>query len=246
MDTLLLVEDDKLLRLTLKENLDRENFIVFEASVGRRALEIIAHHHVDLILLDINLPDGNGLDFIEDIRKKTDVPLIIVSGSGGKESRLSGLELGADDYVSKPVDIDELVARIKANLRRYKGSYANQNIQVNGTSATQNKDIRFGCWTIDYDQFQIFDEEHNSANLTIQEFKLLEFLIDHAGVAQRREDMCEAIREENYVPTPRAIDVKITRIRKKIDDEATAAQIIKTVRGVGYMFNRRNDAHESM
>lgn len=231
MDTVLLVEDDKFLRHTLKENLENEDFIVFEAAAGKRLTEIVRQHHVDLILLDLRLPDGNGLDFIRDIRQHTDVPVIIVSGENRKAEKLEGLETGADDYVCKPFEMDELIARIKANLRRYKGQTSNENSKEQPGAA----EIKCGPWTLDRARYQIFDPEGRPGNLTFREFRLLDILAEKTGQAVKRDDLCEALREENYTPTPRALDVAITRIRKKIGDSGTNPEIIKTVRGVGYM-----------
>lgn len=237
MDTVLLVEDDATLRGTLKECLEQEDFIVFEAALCRRSLEILARHKVDIVLLDMRLPDGNGLDIITDIRKHTDVPLIIVSGDNQLSHRVGGFDKGADDYVHKPFDMEELIARIRANLRRYKGLTSNQNgrkiIDVDG------EQVNFGEWTLDRAQFQVFDDMHRAAGLTVHEFKLLDTLVTHAGQVLKREELCDALSVESYIPTPRAIDVKVARIRKKIGDDASNPQIIKTVHGAGYMFERR-------
>ncbi|MEZ5814454.1 MAG: response regulator transcription factor [Alphaproteobacteria bacterium] len=231
MNTLLLVEDDKMQRQMLRESLEGEDFVVLEAALGRRMLEILDHHRVDLILLDLRLPDGSGLDFIEEIRSRTDVPLIIVSGEHNAFKRICGFETGADDYVDKPFDVDELIARIRANLRRYCNIPSNEN-------ALQNTNrVRFAGWVLEREKFQIVDQSGVTGDLTSREFQLLDFLIANAGRAIQRSELCEAIGEKNYIPTPRAIDVKITRIRKKIGDDAGDPQIIKTVRGVGYMFN---------
>lgn len=233
MDTLLLVEDDRFLRHTLRENLEKEDFLILEAAAGKRLTEIVRQHRVDLILLDLHLPDGSGLDFIQDIRRHTDVPVIIVSGENHKAGKLEGLKMGADDYVCKPFEMDELIARIKANLRRYKGLVSNENEKTTSAAAT----TRCGPWTLDRARYQIFDSEGRPGDLTFREFRLLEMLAEKAGQAVRRDELCETLREANYTPTPRALDVAITRIRKKIGDNGADPRIIKTVRGVGYMLD---------
>ncbi|HIL27787.1 MAG TPA: response regulator, partial [Micavibrio sp.] len=121
METLLLIDDDKSLRYLLRESLEKNDFVVIEAMNGARSIEILKQHHVDAILLDLHLPDGYGVDLIPQIRELTNVPLIIVSGDQEKSCRIEGLDAGADDYVIKPFSTKELVARIKANLRRYHG-----------------------------------------------------------------------------------------------------------------------------
>lgn len=236
IETLLLVEDDKLLRQALKEKLEHKDFIVFEAANGKRSTEIIERHNVDLILLDVELPDGSGLDFIPDIRCHTNVPIIMVSGREDPETKVSALSLGADDYVCKPVDIEELNARIKAHLRRFYEDPHHTDISSRHLGDAQK--IHFGNWMLDRKRFDVFDGQDNPAGLTIREFHLLEMLILNADHAVKRDDLCETLREENYIPTPRAIDIKVTRIRKKIRDDAMMPEMIKTVRGVGYMFQK--------
>ena len=233
METLLLIDDDKVLRQTLKENLEHHDFIVIEASVCKRMIEIVKKHKVGLILLDLQLPDGYGLDFIKEIKEYTNVPIIIISGEQDNKSKIDGLNLGADDFLTKPFSIEELVARIQANLRCYNCIPANE--QNNSSGKPTN--IVFNNWRIDCDQHQIFDNKNNSGNLTFQEFVLLNELSKNAGQVVNREVLCEALSEDNYKPTHRAIDIKISRIRKKIGDDGQQPKIIKTVRNVGYILN---------
>lgn len=232
MDTILLVEDDKLFRHMLKEFLESKGFLLLDASTGARMKEILQKHAVDLVLLDIRLPDGNGLDFIADVKSYTNAPIIMCSGDGDKQTIVSALKQGADDFLSKPPDFDILIERLNANLRRYKTT--NDNGLCTEQSAVDTI-IHFDKWYFDRKKMQMFDHDHNSCELTIREFYLLDTLICNIGFPVKRQDLCEAIKEENYIPTPRAIDVKITRIRKKIGDDASNPDIIKTVRGVGYM-----------
>lgn len=241
LNTLLLIDDDRAIRHMLRESLEQENFLILEASHGRRSLEILRQHSVDLILLDLGLPDANGLDFIGQIRNFTNVPLIIVSGDHTCSNKVKGFETGADDFVAKPFDVIELVARIKAHLRRSQVTHSNQNARPAGREKPL---IKFGDWTMDRGKFQIFDQANMPCDLTPREFQLLEALILNQNKVLRREDLCEAIREEKYIPTPRAIDVKITRIRKKIGDDAADPKIIRTIRGVGYIFDAETSLAE--
>lgn len=236
METLLLVDDDKSLRYLLRESLERSDFVVIEATNGARTIEILKQHHVDAILLDLHLPDGHGIDFISGIREQTNVPLIIVSGDKDKSCRIDGLEAGADDYVLKPFSTKELIARIRANIRRHQGLQKPSEKDIESAASSSNC-TKIGNWILDQNKFQIFDANNQPGTLTIREFLLLEALVKNANKAVNREDLGLAIKTENYVPTPRAIDVKITRLRKKLGDCATNPQIIKTVRGVGYMIN---------
>lgn len=235
MDTLLLVEDDRFTRHYIREQLEPHDILVLEAMTAKRSLEILRQHPVDVILLDLGLPDGNGLDIINDIRSYSDVPLIIVSSDESETSRITGLERGADDFLHKPVSARELLARIHANLRRYRRMPQHATVLSPIAGGNDNK-IKFGEWLLDSAKFQIFDKNGNSGNLTNREFKVLKILIENAGHAITREELSAAASEGNYIPTPRAIDVKITRIRKKIGDHADTPDMIKTVRSVGYMF----------
>lgn len=240
LNTILLVEDDKMVRQTLRENLEREDFLIMEACNGKRSVEILKHHQVSLVLLDLNLPDSRGLEFVSAVRQETNVPLIIVSGESDDRKKVKSIEAGADDFISKPVNIDMLIAKINAHIRRFE----NPLLETDETriNAAQKPNAKFGAglneWEIDTQKFQIFDKDGKPADLTTREFQLLGLLIDNADRTLSRDELCEAIREQNYVPSARAIDVKITRIRKKIGDNATAPEIIKTVRGIGYMFNK--------
>lgn len=234
METLLLVDDDKSLRYLLRESLEKNDYVVIEAMNGKRCIEILQQHHIDAILLDLHLPDGYGVDFISQIREITDVPLLIVSGDQEKSCRIEGLDAGADDYIIKPFSNKELVARIKANLRRYHGLHSKKHETANSDNPL-SEIIRVGNWNLDKNKFQIFDDKNTPGNLTIREYLLLEALINNAHRAVNREELGLAIKTENYVPPPRAIDVKVTRLRKKLGDCATDPQIIKTIRGVGYM-----------
>ncbi len=236
MDTILLIEDDKLIRQMLRDTLERKNYIILEAMNGKRSLEILEHHNVNLILLDLTLPDGNGANFIPHIREKTNAPVIIVSGEYCKDQKVKTLNAGADDYIEKPFDPDLLIARINANLRRYKDIKPQSSVTRDRITHIDDQ-IRIGQWLYDPSRYQIFTQDGTEGELTSSEFILLGTLIQNAGRALKREELCESIRRDSYIPTPRAIDVKITRLRKKIGDNTTPPKIIRTIRGVGYMLS---------
>lgn len=242
--TILLVEDDETLRRTLTRILECEGFTVYEAALGKRLLEILRQHPVDLILLDMRLPDTTGLEMIQAVRQQTDIPIIVISGEKNKAKTVSGLYLGADDHIMKPFDIDELIARITANLRRYRGEFPV--CARPGQHQGAETRVTFVGWTLDREKLQIFNEANVSGDLTAHEFRLLELLVSNAGRVFKRKELCEAIRVQNYVPTPRAIDLKIMRIRKKIGDDAANPRLIKTVRGVGYTMDKNIVSDESI
>ena len=233
LKTVLVIEDDRFFRQMLREGLEEHNFLVLEAACGERSVEVIEQQqNIDIILLDLYLPDGNGVKFIPLIRQFTDAPLIIVSGEERSCEKIKGFAQGADDYVEKPLDFDVLLARIQAHLRRYQDTYSNQNSPQQNSSDV----VRMGEWVLDFNRYQIYDCNDQPGELTFKEFQLLALLISNPGRAISRDELCEAIREDNYVPNGRAIDVKITRIRRKIGDDAHEPRIIQTVRSVGYMF----------
>lgn len=236
LNTILLVEDDKTVRMLLAEYLENDRFLILQADRKQRAIDILKNHKVNLVLLDLDLPDSKDINLVSDIRACTDTPILVVSGEQCELKKVKSLRLGADDFITKPVNLNMLSAKVKAHIRRYDHLTSMHKEQI--VSSLQNQNIRFYKWALDRQRFQLFDENKDSANLTIQEFKILLRLIDNAGQTMSRHDLCDAIKEHNYIPSDRAIDVKITRIRKKIGDNATASKIIETVRGAGYMFNK--------
>lgn len=235
LDTILLVEDDKTTRFLLREQLEKNDFVILEACAGRRCLEILQQYPVSLILLDLHLPDARGFEFIVRIKDCTDVPLVVLSSEQDIDKHIESFEIGADDFVSKPFHSKLLTARIRAHIRRYK-----QSLSIAEHAKEREDNACKSCfhgWTLDRLKFLIYNDNGDVAPLTEKEFRLLDYLVENADRVLRRDEICEAVREDNYVPTPRTVDVKITRIRKKIGDNAAAPYIIKTVRGVGYILS---------
>lgn len=228
-DTVLLIEDDPCIRGITKHDLENDGYEVLEIPDAASLNQILNPDlKVDTVLLDINLPDGNGLDLIAKIRKCTNAPIIIVSGRDGTTDRVIGLEMGADDYISKPIEVREFMARIKAHVRRFK--------DLPHTQPKISPRLKFGKWVLDRSKYQIFDEEGQEGALTTKEFILLEALLSAAGRTLTREQLFMLVRNQSSESYDRAVDVQITRIRHKIGDDARAPQLIKTVRGIGYMF----------
>lgn len=235
MHTLLLVDDDRTLCHMFREYLGTGEFIVFETNTAHRSLEIVRQHKVDIVVLDIELPDGNGIEFISNIKKHAKSPIVVISGNKDPNIHVNVFEAGADDFVQKPFHMREMKARIHSHIRRWNTIASNLNDPV-AERGTKEK-ICLGEWTLDAQKYEIFHKDNKATNLTAHEFQLLKTLIDSNGRVLKREDLCNAVKEDNYVPTPRAIDIKIARIRKKLGEDATNPQIIKTVRGVGYLVN---------
>lgn len=228
--TVLLVEDNRELRDTVRENLEVDGYAVLTAANAEELFRVLKDDPVDTILLDLVLPDADGLSLIEKIKRITDAPVIVVSGKGSMVDKIVGLEMGADDYVSKPFEMRELTARIKASIRRYKAQ--NEREQDNRKQETR---VKFGHWILDRSQFQLYDEKGHSADLTVKEFRLLEALTQAPNQVLSRDQLLDKARVHDADVYDRAIDVQITRIRKKIEEDPQNPQLIKTVRGAGYM-----------
>lgn len=226
-----LVDDNKDIQDTIRENLVDDGYDVTQALTAEELFAKLKSIEADTILLDLMLPDGNGLNLIEKIRKLTDAPIIVVSGKGQMVDKVVGLEMGADDYLGKPFEIRELLARVKAHVRRYRAQQP-----ADKTALHRQPDlIQFGKWTLNRQKLQIFDDQGTSGELTVKEFKLLETLVLSPNRVLSREQLLNKTREEFDV-FDRTVDIQITRIRKKIGDDAASPEIIRTVRGAGYMF----------
>ena len=232
--TALIIEDDKITRRILRETLGEMDMVVLEADRVQRCLEILKEHQVDIILLDLILGEECGVSLINPIRELSASPLIVVSSEENKGKRIRVFEEGADDFVEKPFDPYELKARVNAHLRRFHSKKYQEGEKIGAVNG--HAVIQFDKWTLDRKKFLLRDAKNEPCDLTAQEFKLLYTLIVNSERVLKREELCEAISENGYAPTPRAIDVKVTRIRKKLGDDADNPLLIKTVRGIGYMF----------
>ncbi len=225
-----LVDDHIELRNTVEAALQNEGYSVIAADGVRDLQAKLPGAEFDIVLLDLGLPDGDGLSMIAKIRKHSDVPIIIISGKGDMTDKVVGLEMGADDYVCKPLPLKELSSRIKAQLRRYRSMLDRAKNEKKGRGA-----IEFGSWLLDRDKMQVFSNKGAPCNLTTKEFRLLETLIDTPNRVLSREKILESISPENPHITNRAIDIQILRIRRKIGDVSNGEGVIQTIRGVGYM-----------
>lgn len=223
------VDDDERLQIVLKQYLEGEGYKVITASSGAQLSEKLDSRS-DVILLDLVLPDTDGISLISQIRTKSRTPIIVVSGKSDTMEKVVCLEMGADDYITKPFEMRELSARIKAALRRAPDPAANESVSVEDKKSK----IEFGGFVLDRDQFQLFNAKGKSLELTTGEFQMLEALALAPNRALSRERLFEITRDSTYDSFDRAIDIQIGRIRKKLG--ANGDSLIKTVRGVGYMF----------
>lgn len=231
--TIICVDDDESLQTVIGHHLEEQGYRVLTAMNGQELQERLETESADAILLDLMLPDTQGLELIKQIRSKTNMPIIIVSGKDDTMEKIIGLEMGADDYMTKPFAMRELSARIKAVLRRATPNPAEEQAESNKPA---NEKLKFETWILDRAQYQVFDENDQPLELTIGEFKLLEALILSANRALTREYLFELTRDGSFDAYDRAIDIQIARIRKKLKDDPKTSQLIRTVRGVGYMY----------
>lgn len=230
------VDDDVGLQTVVTHYLESEGYVVLSAVSGESLMETLKTETPHIILLDLVLPDTDGLSLISHIRTLPyKIPVIVVSGKSDTTEKIVCLEMGADDYLTKPFEMRELSARIKAVLRRAEDNTPKPSNDTVDDQA--NPRVVFGPWVLDRSRFQLFDDKDNSADLTSGEFRLLDALIRSANRVLSREKLFELTRENNdYDSYDRAVDIQIGRLRKKLGDDPKIPQYIKTVRGAGYMF----------
>jgi len=223
---ILIVDDEKPIADILEFNLKKEGFTVFCAYDGDEALEKVEEVKPDLVLLDIMLPKRDGMEVCREIRKKYDFPIIMLTAKDSEIDKVLGLELGADDYVTKPFGTRELIARVKANLRRHMKS-----VEEEQEGATN--DITVGNLIIQPDAYLVLKRDEK-IELTHREFELLHYLSKHIGQVMTREHLLQTVWGYDYFGDVRTVDVTIRRLREKIEDAPSNPTWIVTRRGVGY------------
>ena len=226
---ILVVDDEQQLVQLLKENLEREGYEVIMANDGDTAIDLAERQNPDLILLDWMMPEKNGLDVCRELRPKTKAPIIMVTAKGEEIDKILGLEMGADDYITKPFSPREVLARVKAQLRR--GSY------VEKESAGQENIIKIGELEIDKSAYQIRRGGVDVA-LTFREFQLVLFLAENAGQVFSRENLLQHVWGYEYYGDVRTVDVTVRRTREKLEPDQNNYRYILTKRGVGYYFDK--------
>ena len=225
--TILIVDDEQPIIDMLVYNLEKEGYNTLEATDGEKAVDIALNNTPDLILLDIMIPKMDGLSVCKRIRHTLNVPIIMLSAKGEEIDKILGLELGADDYITKPFSIRELMARIKANLRKGKGSYEDGKIEAN-----TNK-IIVGDLQLDVDKFET-RVKNKVIDLTLREFEVFKYLANQLGQVVTRETLLEKVWGYEYYGDIRTVDVTVRRIREKIEEDTSNPKILITKRGVGY------------
>ncbi len=223
---ILLVEDEKGLILTLTDRLTSEGFEVTSASDGQTGFDLAASGEFDLILLDVMLPKKNGFDIARDLRQKgIQTPILMLTAKGETIDKVLGLKLGADDYLTKPFEVMELLARIEALLRRSPQS----------SEAPANGAFRFGDVGVDLRRAEVTKSDQR-VDLSAMEFRLLQFFIENRGTVHSRDDLLDAVWGYDSTPTTRTVDVHVAWLRQKLEENPRHPQYIQTVHGLGYKF----------
>lgn len=224
---LLIVDDDPGVRRMLVEYLGGHGFEISEADSGRAMREKIAQSVPDLVLLDLGLPGEDGLSLARWLRERYHCGIVMVTGSAGTVDRIVGLEVGADDYIGKPFEPRELLARIKSVLRR---------LQPATTARAAAARVRVGRCELDVAARRLIDADGRDVPLTAMEFDLLQAFIEHPNQVLTRDRLLNLTRDRDWEPFDRSIDIRITRLRRKIESDPDSPRTIQTVRGAGYMF----------
>jgi len=227
----LVVEDEGAIFEPLSEHLVREGFDAEVASTIDTAREAWQRAAPDLILLDVMLPDGDGRDLCREIRKESDVPIIMLTARGEEIDRIVGLELGADDYVVKPFSAGELVARLRAIMRR-------------GRATARKGPIAIGPIVLD-PSARTVTKQDQSIELAAKEFDLLHMLMANAGDVLKREEIMDEVWDPHWFGPTKTLDVHISWLRKKIEDDPSKPRFITTIRGVGFRFAPADEADDS-
>lgn len=225
MINILIVDDEKKISDIIAFNLEKEGYNTIIANNGKKAIEKIKHRRPDLVILDIMMPEINGIDVLKWIRKKYSFPVIILTAKESEDDKVLGLELGADDYVVKPFSMKELIARVNANVRRYKKSIP----------VKENKILEFGKLKIDLDKYEVLKDDY-IVDLTLREYELLKYLAINKDQVFSREKLLKEVWGYDYIGDIRTVDVTVRRLREKIEDEDGEFKYILTKRGVGYYF----------
>ena len=224
MKQILVIEDDSSILRVLKDNLTFEGYKVLVASDGKKGLDLALKKEIDMLLLDIMLPGMSGYEICTRMKiERPEIPIIMITARGADMDKISGLDVGADDYVTKPFSMQELMARIRAVFRRY-----NLGTNIPGQ-------VSFGNVKLDFKKFQAF-VENIEIKLSSKELAIMKHLIQHKGDVVHRHDLLEEVWGHNVMPTTRTVDNFILELRKKLEKDPSQPRHIITIRGIGYKF----------
>jgi DNA-binding response OmpR family regulator len=228
--SILVVDDERTLRETLAESLEEEGYVVFQAADGREAVEAFRRHHPDLILLDLMLPELSGIEVCRIIRAESGVPILMLTAKSAEIDKVVGLELGADDYVTKPFSFRELLARVRALLRRSEAQ----------SLAAEPETIELGAVKVDLAGRRL-QRDGETLPVKPKAFDLLVFLLRNAGHVFTRDQLLEHVWGYDYAGETRTVDVHVHWLRAQIEADPAEPVYLETVRGVGYVLRRPAD-----
>ena len=227
---IVVVDDDADVRDTVSEYLRRNGFSVSEADGGESLRALMAKRPIDLAILDINMPGPDGFTLAREIRASGDAGIILLTANSDDLDKIVGLEVGADDYVTKPYNPRELLARVKAVLRRARGS-------SDGGTATLGREVQMGRCRLNLDTRQLFEPDGEEVPLTAMEYDLLRTFAENPRRVLSRDQLLDLAHSKEMEPFDRSIDTRIARIRRKIEPDPTKPDCLRTVRGAGYVYN---------
>ena len=234
VEHILIVDDDPRIRQMLTRYFEDEGYRVTAVADGAAMRAQIHNANFNIVLLDLMLPGESGLELAREIRSKSDVPIMMLTGKDDVLDRIVGLELGADDYMAKPFHLREVLARVRTIMRR-----RNQAPVAKPTDADDR--ISFEGWTLDLGRRVLIAPDQTVMELTTGEFDMLAVFLRHAGRVLSRETLMDLTRGRNLEAFDRTIDAQIARLRKKIEEDVANPQLIKSVRGIGYVFTGKID-----
>lgn len=230
--TILIVDDEPEVRALLRTGLEGEGFSVFEAGDGAQALALVERLPISLVTLDLKLGGEDGLKVARELRVKRNVPIVMITGKGDAIDRVVGLELGADDYIPKPFLMREVVARVRAVLRRYNSGSG----QATPSQSPTGERYDFDGWKVDLQRREVRDPAGELRDLTTAEFNLLALFLQKPGRVLSRDEIMDLLKGHDWTPMDRSIDALVARLRKKLEPDSERPALVKTVRGVGYVF----------
>lgn len=233
---ILVVDDDEQVRTLLRNRFEQEGFVVGEAASGADMRTALASQTFDLITLDLSLDGEDGLALARQIRSERNTPIIMISGKGEEIDRIVGLEVGADDYITKPFSPREVVARVRAVLRRYAGPAAVP-AASKAIASPPGAKLSFEGGVLDLGKRELHGPGGLAIEVTTAEFNLMELFLRHPQRVLTRDEIMTALKGIDWTPFDRSVDSAIARLRKKLEPDPAAPTYIKTVRGVGYVFS---------
>jgi two-component system OmpR family response regulator len=231
--TILVVDDEEPVRALLRDCFELEGYKVEEAADARSAMARLEGEPLQLVTLDLKLGGDDGLELARQIRARCNVPIVMITGKGDTIDRVVGLELGADDYIAKPFHVREVLARVRAVLRRYEGASA---AEAPNPTREAGEAWVFDTWTLDVGKRELRADSGEVRELTTAEFDMLLMFVRRPSRVLSRDNIMDMLKGHEWSPLDRSIDTLVARLRRKVEELPDSPRLIKTVRGVGYVF----------